>query len=355
MSDGRVDPRHLQRSAALYIRQSHGYQVIHNTGSTAWQLSLRKTLTELGWQDEQILLFDDLGTSARSGVYRGGFKDLLEHCRLKKIGIVMVVDETRVSRNNADWGLLVDVLQLTDTLFYCHDMLLDLADSGDYVVMGYMQLAAVAASIDLGNKMRESRAALAELGTLKMRLPTGYVRVNRTIHQDGREEIRKIIKLIYAKFDEIKSARGVARFLFDNKITIPRVRAGGKITWIEPTGPNIYSILRNPTYAGAFVYGKSFSIAEMDKNYVRQNIQTRHSDPKDWRIVLQDAFDGYITWSKFLEIRATLSSNDYTKGKGKESVNNDRTLLNGLIFCGTCNKPMRVSYFKNGAVYYICS
>ena len=60
----KVTPRHLARTAYLYIRQSTIRQVVENSESTQRQYGLRQRAVALGWPPEQIIVIDtDLGQS----------------------------------------------------------------------------------------------------------------------------------------------------------------------------------------------------------------------------------------------------------------------------------------------------
>jgi len=70
----KVQPRHLERHAYLYIRQSSMRQVIENVESTRRQYALRGRATALGWRDEQIVVIDDdQGESGASASWWAGW------------------------------------------------------------------------------------------------------------------------------------------------------------------------------------------------------------------------------------------------------------------------------------------
>ena len=71
----KVQPRHLERDAYLYVRQSSMRQVIENVESTKRQYALRGRATALGWRDDQIIVIDsDQGVSGASASWREGFQ-----------------------------------------------------------------------------------------------------------------------------------------------------------------------------------------------------------------------------------------------------------------------------------------
>jgi len=73
----KVTPRHLARTAYLYVRQPTIRQVVENTESTQRQYALREPAVALGWPPEQIIVIDtDLGQSGASAADRAGFRRL---------------------------------------------------------------------------------------------------------------------------------------------------------------------------------------------------------------------------------------------------------------------------------------
>ena len=63
----KLRPWHLDRQAAVYIRQSTPQQVLEHQESTARQYALADRAVALGWtRDRVITIDDDLGKSGRS-------------------------------------------------------------------------------------------------------------------------------------------------------------------------------------------------------------------------------------------------------------------------------------------------
>jgi hypothetical protein len=61
----KIDPRHLERRAYVYIRQSSLQQVEHNLESQDLQYQLVQRAQALGWHPDQVTVIDDdLGKSA---------------------------------------------------------------------------------------------------------------------------------------------------------------------------------------------------------------------------------------------------------------------------------------------------
>ena len=70
----KLQPRHLQLQAIVYVRQSTPRQVLENQESTRRQYQLAERAQQLGWPTPQVqVIDDDLGLSGASSHQRGGF------------------------------------------------------------------------------------------------------------------------------------------------------------------------------------------------------------------------------------------------------------------------------------------
>ena len=132
----KVQPRHLERDAYLYIRQSSMRQVIENVESTKRQYALRGRATVLGWRDDQIIVIDgDQGESGASASWREGFQRLVSDVGMGRAGIVMGLEVSRLARNNADWHRLLEICALADTLILDEDGVYDPASFNDRLLL----------------------------------------------------------------------------------------------------------------------------------------------------------------------------------------------------------------------------
>ena len=108
------------------------------------------------------------------------------------------------------------------------------------------------------------------------------------------------------------------------------------------------TILRNPAYAGAFVYGRT----RLGPPGVHERQKQRRRSPAEWRIVVQDRYPAYIDWATFERIGAMLADNraDYLRVRGRGIPRDGAALLHGITWCGKCGHKMTVSY-KRGSTY----
>ena len=115
---GKLNSRHLERLAVVYVRQSSLRQVMENRESTARQYALREHALSLGWPSERIVTIDaDLGMSGASTGARKGFEQLKQEIAHGRVGAVFGLKVSRLSRNAVDWFQLLDWCRATDTLW----------------------------------------------------------------------------------------------------------------------------------------------------------------------------------------------------------------------------------------------
>jgi DNA invertase Pin-like site-specific DNA recombinase len=109
LSQVKITPRHLDRKAVIYIRQSSPKQVREHLDRQLTQRTLIHRAERLGWHPERIEVFDgDLGQSAAGVQERDDFKALAAEVALGHVGIVFGWQVSRLARNNAEWYQLLD-------------------------------------------------------------------------------------------------------------------------------------------------------------------------------------------------------------------------------------------------------
>ena len=171
----KVQPRHLERDAYLYIRQSSMRQVIENVESTKRQYALRGRATALGWRDEQIIVIDDdQGESGASASWREGFQRLVSDVGLGRAGIVMGLEVSRLARNNADWHRLLEICALADTLILDEDGVYDPATFNDRLLLGLKGTMSEAELHVIKARLRGGILNKVRRGEYRCPLPTGF-------------------------------------------------------------------------------------------------------------------------------------------------------------------------------------
>jgi len=133
----KVQAAHRKRNAYLYIRQSTPRQVLEHRESTQRQYGLRQQALRLGWSEEQIVVIDtDLGQSGASAADRAGFQQLVTEVSLRRAGLVLGLEVSRLARNCSDWHRLLEICAFTGTLILDEDGLYDPAHFNDRLLLG---------------------------------------------------------------------------------------------------------------------------------------------------------------------------------------------------------------------------
>ncbi len=122
----KIRPRHRERLAVVYVRQSTLRQVQQHGESTRLQYALADRARQLGWHAGQVVVIDDdLGRSAASALDRPGFQRLVAEVGLGHVGLVLGIEVSRLARSCRDWHQLLEICALFDTLIADADGLYD--------------------------------------------------------------------------------------------------------------------------------------------------------------------------------------------------------------------------------------
>ena len=135
--DHKITSVHLKRKAILYIRQSTMRQVYENAESTLRQYALKEKLLCFGWQEENITVIDcDLGQSGAESSGRDGFKQLVADVGSGEVGVVASIECSRLSRSSRDWGRLMEICAITQTVLIDDDGVYDPNNFNDRLLLG---------------------------------------------------------------------------------------------------------------------------------------------------------------------------------------------------------------------------
>ena len=93
-------------------------------------------------------------------------------------------------------------------------------------------------------------------------------------------------------------------------------------------------MLKNPFYAGVYVYGKSEKRTTLVEGRLRKSYG--HGKPLDqWDVMLKEHHEAYIDWAEFERNQKQLAVNAYGRVGGAKSGRGGRALLAGMLCCGT--------------------
>ena len=298
----KVLQHHLERKAVVYIRQSSLQQVKQNLESQRLQYALVARATAFGFHRVEVIDCD-LGVSAASGGQeRKGFKQLLASIAMGDVGIIFSRELSRLSRTDKDWCHLMEVCQVFNTLIADADQIYDLNLLDDQLVLGIKGTLSVVELKVLKQRLLQGMQEKAKRGELIRVLAPGYVQDSTgKIVKDPNLRVQEVIALIFRKFREIGSIRQTYRWFHDEQIECPVNKAMGgrfQIVWQLPTQTFIASVLHNPLYAGAYVYGRRPTEVVMKAGQVVRR-QGRTLPAEQAKVFIKDHHAGYISWSAY--------------------------------------------------------
>lgn len=102
MSSASITIAHRERMAYVYVRQSTLWQVNEHQESTERQYRLQERALELGWPPTAVAVIDeDQGRSGTSATARTGFRRLVTEVGLGQVGVVLMLEASRLARNGS--------------------------------------------------------------------------------------------------------------------------------------------------------------------------------------------------------------------------------------------------------------
>ena len=225
MYEAKIDSRHKDRLAIVYVRQSSIRQVERHQESTRLQYGMADHAERLGWTRERIAVIDDdLGISGASSDDRLGFQRLLSEVALVHVGIILGVEMSRLARSCKDWYQLLEVCALFGTLICDLDGLYDPSCYNDRLLLGLKGTMSEAELHILKQRMWQGALQKARRGELPSKGPIGYVRVADQLAFDPDEQAQDVVRLIFDQFDRLGTMNAILRHLVAHEIQIP-VRA----------------------------------------------------------------------------------------------------------------------------------
>ena len=348
----KITSEHTDKVAYVYVRQSTMGQVRLNPESTQRQYALEQRARSLGWSSPKVLVLDnDLGESGAQMEKRGDFQRLIAEVSLGKVGAVLALEASRLSRSCADWHRLLELCALTCTLIIDEDGCYDPRDFNDQLLLGVKGTMSQAELHLIRARLQGGKQNKARKGELRFPLPVGFVcdAEGKTI-LDPDQEVRSAVAMFFAKFEECGSAYGAVRAFGAAGLEFPKRAYGGvwkgQLIWGRLTHGRALGLLSNPSYAGCYAfgrYGTQKSITESGTIVAK----TVCKPMEQWEVLIEDHHPGYISWERYLKNQELLKSNR-THGKddlmSSGAAREGSALLQGLLICGRCGRRLTVRY-----------
>jgi DNA invertase Pin-like site-specific DNA recombinase len=356
----KVQPRHLERLAVVYVRQSTLQQVQEHRESTALQYALRSRAIAWGWSGERVLVIDeDLGCSGASTEGRAGFQRLLAEVSLGHVGVVLGIEMSRLARSCRDWHQLLELCALFDTLLGDADGLYDPRNYNDRLLLGLKGTLSEAELHVLRQRLNEGRLNKARRGELFNHPPMGYVRLpSGELGIDPDQQVQSVVRLFFQKFVELGTLNALLRYLVRNQVDLPVRPFGGpergQLQWHRPNRQTLRNLLHYPIYAGAYTWGRR-PVDPRRKVAGRPSTGRKVAAAEQCQVLLKDRCPAYITWEQYDANRRCLAENRNlasTPGTPRQGP----SLLGGLLVCGRCGRRMNVQYRgKRNSLRYACT
>lgn len=332
---------------AIYLRLSReddGERESQSIGNQ--RLLLERYAREHGWP-EVIAYIDDgyTGTSFQ----RPGFQRMLMDIQAGRINTVITKDLSRLGRNYARVG------ELLDEYFPSHGVryiaVNEGLDSGDNGRAGTGDLAPFLSVFndmyakDISKKVRSALDARRREGRfIGSTPPFGY---NKSPQVKGLLEIdpeaAQYVREIFAHYLASGSVSGTARLMTQRGVPTPSQYRGLKHTQKNFHGvwstQMVRRILSNPTYAGNLTQNRAQTLS--------YKVRKRLTLPAEEWVVVPDTHEAIIAQEDFERVQTLLRIRSYHGGK----VN--RHILTGLAYCADCGSPM-VYTRGAGRTYMVC-
>lgn len=340
---------------ALYCRLSRDDGTESESNSIGNQKKLlSQKAKEMGLTDTKYYVDDGYtGTNFN----RPGFQQLIDDIEIGLVSAVMVKDLSRLGRD------YVSVGNYTDSYFPEHNVrfiavndAID-SDEGESKIAPFKNILNEMYARDISKKIRSSHRLRGSMGEPLSQPPYGYMKSPENKKKWIIDpEAATVVKSIFKMCLDGKGNETIARELQENKVLIPMaywrskgLNRGGKKTQTNPykwCKTTVQKILSQQEYCGDIINFKTYSKSFKNK--------TRYENSKENWAVFKDVNEPIIDRETFETVQKFISK---TKRRAPKKENGERSIFNGLIYCGDCHSKMRyhTSTSNKEIHYFTCS
>ena len=340
---------------ALYCRLSRDDGTESESNSIGNQKKLlSQKAKEMGLTDTKYYVDDGYtGTNFN----RPGFQQLIDDIEIGLVSAVMVKDLSRLGRD------YVSVGNYTDSYFPEHNIrfiavndAID-SDEGESEIAPFKNILNEMYARGISKKIRSSHRLRGSMGEPLSQPPYGYMKSpeNKKKWIIDPEAATVVISIFKMCLDG-KGNETIARELQESEVLIPMaywqskgLNRGGKKTQTNPykwCKTTVQKILSQQEYCGDIINFKTYSKSFKNK--------TRYENSKENWAVFKDVNEPIIDRETFETVQKFISK---TKRRAPKKENGERSIFNGLIYCGDCHSKMRyhTSTSNKEIHYFTCS
>ena len=340
---------------ALYCRLSRDDGTESESNSIGNQKKLlSQKAKEMGLTDTKYYVDDGYtGTNFN----RPGFQQLIDDIEIGLVSAVMVKDLSRLGRD------YVSVGNYTDSYFPEHNVrfiavndAID-SDEGESEIAPFKNILNEMYARDISKKIRSSHRLRGSMGEPLSQPPYGYMKSPENKKKWIIDpEAATVVKSIFKMCLDGKGNETIARELQENEVLIPMaywrskgLNRGGKKTQTNPykwCKTTIQKILSQQEYCGDIINFKTYSKSFKNKRRIENS-------KENWA-VFKDVNEPIIDRETFEAVQKFISK---TKRRAPKKENGERSIFNGLIYCGDCHSKMRyhTSTSNKEIHYFTCS
>jgi DNA invertase Pin-like site-specific DNA recombinase len=353
----KLNQAHFERQAFVYVRQSTAMQVHEHVESRQRQYALVERAATLGWSRGSIEVIDeDQGKSGATSEGRTGFARVADAVGQGQAGAILAVEVSRLSRSSMDWQRLLALCAVAGVAVIDEQAIYDPADGDDRMLLDIRGTMSAAELNWMRLRLNGGRLHKARRGELWRLAPTGYVWGGTRLELDPDEAVQRAVHMVFERFAIEPSIGAVARWAQQASFKFPtRRKIDGELEWRELSMGRINSILHNPAYAGAYVYGRKPTKKVISDGKIRERPTRLPVD--EWPVRIDAAHPAYISWETFVSNEQRLRENTpRMHGATAGAPKNGSALLAGIVLCGRCGRRMRVDYTTSDRAYwrYLC-
>lgn len=352
----KIQSHHLERSAIVYVRQSHPQQAQRHRESAEVQASLKQVAIRWGWPAARVLVLDgDQGKTATTTEGRGDFAWLLSEISMEHVGLLLGFQFNRLTREDEAWCRLIKVCSLFDTLLADTDGLYHPHDFNDRLLLAVKGLVGGLELHQIQQRMQSGRLNKARRGEWMGHVPLGYiVGADGKLQLDPDEHVQAVVRLMFGQFEKLGSLSALLRYLARHNVQLPirshHHESKGELQWRRPHRETVRNLLRRPAYTGTYTWGRR----RIDPRRAvpgRPGTGRKEVEPRKCEIFLPNNHAAYISWEQYDANIQRLTSNRQhgpQPGPARETV----SLLAGRVVCGQCGSRMQTTY--SGTLRYCC-